>query len=371
MTNIEDELRGLYRAVTDQVREEDLPGPFPAYRPPAHRPPAHRERPRRFAPLAAAAAVVIVVAASLSVPRLLSSPGRLIAAPTTVTPPFGIAESAHAPGDAVTLTAVDMATGRVTGTVPSPGTGRRWSRAVSTGSATTFVLAAVLSHPGNDCQQFTYLYRLTLSASGAPVSLRPWTFPEVDGTLQGMTVSADGSTIAYSAVGCDLRRRETMATIGVIRGHTDMTWFQTQPPFSQDLALSADGSLLAYVASDGSRMVVRMLGTRSAPADPTNSGTVVHSYPANALVPHVLLDPGGATAYFFWADGTHYYLTRYRIGSHTTLYQQTVPAAREVAWAGSKLFAWGGRETLLIDPATGQVALFPAPWLAGYDAIVW
>lgn len=71
MTSLEDRLRDAYRAVTDTVREDELPGLYDK-----------RARNRRrgrfsaFAPLAAAATVVVAVAASVAVPELASSPGR-------------------------------------------------------------------------------------------------------------------------------------------------------------------------------------------------------------------------------------------------------------------------------------------------------
>ncbi|HWN63939.1 MAG TPA: hypothetical protein VNO25_25065, partial [Streptosporangiaceae bacterium] len=56
MKSLEDELRKLYRAVTETIREEDLPGLFE---------PRARTRRRSwfgaFAPLAAAVAVVVAI----------------------------------------------------------------------------------------------------------------------------------------------------------------------------------------------------------------------------------------------------------------------------------------------------------------------
>jgi len=71
MTSLEDRLRDAYRAVTDTVREDELPGLY-----------GKRARNRRggrfsaFAPLAAAATVVVAIVAGVAVPKLASSPGR-------------------------------------------------------------------------------------------------------------------------------------------------------------------------------------------------------------------------------------------------------------------------------------------------------
>jgi hypothetical protein len=71
VTSLEDRLRDAYRAVTDTVREDQLP-----------RLNDKRARNRRrgrfstYAPLAAAATVVVAIVASVAVPRLASSPGQ-------------------------------------------------------------------------------------------------------------------------------------------------------------------------------------------------------------------------------------------------------------------------------------------------------
>jgi len=71
MTSLEDRLRDAYRAVTETVREDELPGLYDK-----------RARNRRrvrfgaFAPLAAAATVVVAIVASVAVPKLANSPGR-------------------------------------------------------------------------------------------------------------------------------------------------------------------------------------------------------------------------------------------------------------------------------------------------------
>ena len=68
MRSLEDELRELYRAVTETIREENLPGLFD---------PRARTRRRSwsgaFAPLAAAAAVVVAIGLGVAVPKLVSA----------------------------------------------------------------------------------------------------------------------------------------------------------------------------------------------------------------------------------------------------------------------------------------------------------
>jgi hypothetical protein len=71
MTSLEDRLRSAYRAVTDPVGEDELPG--------LHGTRARNRRRGRlsaFAPLAAAATVIVAIVVSVAVPKLASSPGR-------------------------------------------------------------------------------------------------------------------------------------------------------------------------------------------------------------------------------------------------------------------------------------------------------
>ena len=90
MNGLEDELRELYRAVTGTIREQDLPG---LYEP--------RARTRRrswsgaFAPLAAAAAVVVAIGLGVAVPKLVSVPRR--PAPPASPAPTATSPALHGP----------------------------------------------------------------------------------------------------------------------------------------------------------------------------------------------------------------------------------------------------------------------------------
>jgi hypothetical protein len=342
MTHLEDELRDLYRAVTDQVRAEDLPG---LYR--------QRRRSRVFAPLAAAVAVVIAIGASVAVPRLADSPAPPVRTPAktaTVTPPFVLDRPSTAEYEVLAAT-----TGRVTGTVPVPGKGRYWVAAAPTGSGTTFILAA--SGDATICPH-TYLYRLTLSDSGVPVSLHPWTEPVLNQPIMNLTASADGSTVAYTS-NCYLGRPGNVA-FGVIRDHTVKTW-ATGPGsilnFSPAESLSANGKLLAYIVEHGgSPATVRLLNTRAA------ASKVVYTFPRGTDAGEVILSSDGTTAYLFWNHSARSYLKAYRIGSRTTLFRDSLPFAGEIARAGDRLVIWGGSSQVLVNPATGRATPFRPRW---------
>jgi hypothetical protein len=356
MTRLEDELRDLYRAVTDQVREQDVPGLHAKKRP----------RAALFAPLAAAAAVVVAIGAGLAVPRLVSSPGQPAgqkSSTATVSPPFMVVATFASASGEDRLAVLSAATGRMTGTVPPPRKDFTWDDVATTGSGTTFVLAAKPTH-GNTCP--TYLYTLTLSATGAPVSVRPWTVPVVNARLSTMTMSADGSTLGYTAVAC----HGSSAMLGVISGHTMKTWPESYWLSGYVPSLSADGSVLAYYQrGPGGHVTARLLDTRSAA-----SSKFLFMYPANVLTPQVLLSRDGAAAYVFWSDGTHSHLTGYRIGrggERPLLFQEAIPNERDLVWAGDRLFLWGGQRTYLVNPANGKLAGYPALWLENWSAVWW
>jgi hypothetical protein len=253
---------------------------------------------------------------------------------------------------------VNAKTGRVKATIPAPGKGLRWWAAAPTGSGTTFVLAA--TGEGVTICARTYLYRLTLSASGTLVSVRPWTVPVVDQAIGDLTASADGGTIAYTG---NCYHGHPAAVVGVIRGHSVKTW-STGPgsvmdPTPPAVSLSANGSLLAYVVERaGSRTTVRLLDTRS-----TAAGKVAYTYPLDTIPDEVVLSPDGTTAYLLWTQDGHSDLTAYRIGSRTTLFRDSLPTERYLLLTGSRLVTWwGGPSVLLVNPANGQVTRFRPPW---------
>ena len=284
MTRLEDRLRDTYRAVTDAVREDELPG-LDGRRARTRR---RRSRFSTFAPLAAAAAVVVAIVASVVVPKWVSSPSQP-ATPATPTPsaipagtpPFVVimnkpdGRGYHGP-----LVVVSAATGRVTGTVPEPMPDTTWYDAEPTGSGTTFVLAATPLR-GGLCNP-SYLYTLTLSSSGAPVSLKRWTDPVGTSKPRGVQRQRGrrhprlrrGPMPQPGSGDRDHPRRQGEDVAGV------------RPAHAGSLSLSADGSMLGYAESDfGQGGRVRVLDTSSAPGSATAASKIVYTYPAAGRAP--------------------------------------------------------------------------------------
>jgi hypothetical protein len=373
VTSLEDRLREAYGAVTDPVREDDLPGLYPRHRT------RRRARFGAFAPLAAAAAVVAAIGIAVAVPRLASSPGRpaVPAAPgaEAAAPPFAlILNRPDSRGDQGPLVVVSAATGRVTGRVPDPRRGTTWYDAAPAGSGTRFVLAATPARGGGLCKP-TYLYTLTLSASGASASLTPWTVPVVHAEIGSIAASADGSTVAFAAAPCHSPDQQ----IGVIRGQTVKTWQEPALLSADSLSLSADGSALGYAESGAGQGTVRVLDTRSAAGSATAASKIVYTYPIGARAPSVTLGAAGTTMYVYWMTGPgglHLTgtLAGYRIGPggvQGTLFRRTMPAGLSVSRAGGQVLAWGqGVALYLADPVTGKATRVRAAWTDSWQ-IFW
>jgi hypothetical protein len=355
MTNLEDELRDAYRAVADTVREEELPG---LYEQRARR---RRDRFSAFAPLAAAAAVVVAIGIGIAVPELLSAPGRPAApAAPTATPPFMII--VNTPNAQRPLVVVSAATGRTTATVAVPRKGSAWFDVAPTASGTRFIVAATPLR-GGLCNP-TYLYTLTLSASGVPASLRPWTVPVVPAEIGSLSASADGGTLAFVQSAC----RGPDQEIGIIRGARMKTWREPYPLFAEDLSLSADGSKLGYAESTigGQGARVRVLDTGSAPGRATAASTIVHTYPAAGRAPSVAIGPAFTTMYVAWVTGRDtFHLAGYRIGAgggQGTLFSRTMPG-EFVSLAGGQVLVWDpGVALYLVDPVTGKATRIRTAW---------
>jgi hypothetical protein len=268
------------------------------------------------------------------------------------------------------------ATGRITGQVPAPRKNTTWYDVAVTGSDTTFVLAAAVL-TGGTCNP-TYLYTLTLSASGAPAALTPFTDPVVPEEIYSIAASADGGTVAFNAVQC----QSADEAIGIIRGGTVKTWPEPYPLFAQSLSLSADGSTLRYAEGPiGGRGggKVRVLDTASAPGLATAASKAVYTYPADARDLSVTVGADGTTMYVFWITGPDgYHLTRtlagYRLGAggmQGTLFRQTMPAGMYISRAGGQLLLWETSAAIyLIDPVTGKATRIRAAWTGSWQ-IFW
>lgn len=375
MKDIEDRLRDMYDALTSTIVEEGLPGLN------------ERRRPARrwfatFAPLMAAAAVVIAVAGAVTLPELVRStsaphpaPARhsLVRGTTAAVPPYLIVFDEPAiRGPFGPVVVMSEKTGRIIGHVPAPRKGSSWYTALPTGSATTFLLAATLNRGGlcND----TYLYTLTLSASGKPTALTPWTDPVVHMEIEPYAASADGGTIAFSSYPC----RSVDQEMGVIRGNSIRTWRVPYPTQLGTLSLTADGSELSYVETTAAVARVRLLDTAAPAGLASAASRIIYTYPQrNPAAPLALISPDGTNLYVAAAWGPNGFqftgmLAGYRIGGGMLFRWQLkgLRVAESLNWAGGKLVAMVLQGRYLIDPVTGKATQYRALPLNLY-AIAW
>jgi hypothetical protein len=266
-------------------------------------------RPRRmnvFVPIAAALAVIVVIAASVAVPRLLTGSARNGAAPGISAPAPG-----HYPPFRVVVTVTDSnreskllvesaATGHAVSTLAPPWQGAMWIDVAATGDATRFVVAAA---PESSPYTPTRLYSLTLSARGTVTGLTPLAVPTLPGEITSLGASADGHTVAYTTFGPG-----AAYYAGVITGTRTRQWSIPAGAIGGmwHVSVSSDGGMLAFTTQGfdrgGSEDTAWVLPTGSAPGSITARARKMydHSYiPGRTatVLDSALISPDGSTLY--------------------------------------------------------------------------
>ena len=260
------------------------------------------------------------------------------------------------------LVVVSAATGRTTATVAVPRKDTAWFDVAPTASGTTFIVAATPLR-GGLCNP-TYLYTLTLLASGVPTSLRPWTVPVVRAEIDSLSASADGGTLAFVQTAC----RGPDQQIGIIRRGRMKTWREPYPLFADDLSVSAAGSKLGYAESTaaGQGARVRVLDTSSAPGSATAASTIMYTYPPGGRAPSAAIGPDFTTMYVAWLTSSDtFHLAGYRIGAggvQGTLFSRTMPGEVVSLAGGQVLVRDPGVSLYLVDPVTGKATRIRTAW---------
>jgi hypothetical protein len=247
---MEERLRDSFRAAAETVSARDLPGlPTPQDRSWVVRRLlewAPRARVRAVIPVVAAAIVaVIVVVATLVVPRVMAGPrGGGAATGLAGAPRFFAGLTGEAQDNALNI--YRSATGRVIASVPAPRPDREFEAVARLGGDRTYVVGAVTG--SRACT--TQLYRFTIGPAGRPSGLTPLSVPKITGTVMELAGSADGNVLAYRVGGLCAPHQLT----GVIHLTTRQitTWSYgtggLRPPMDGDLSLTADGSVLGFMA---------------------------------------------------------------------------------------------------------------------------
>jgi hypothetical protein len=258
MRAMEERVRDAFGAAAGTVTAQDLPGPpAPGGRSRAAwglRAWAPRARLHALVPAAAAAAVtVIIVTVALVVPGLLAGPAGGQAGALAGAPKFfaGVANpSEHFPPSTV-LHIYRSATGRVAASARPPGPEHEFAAVGRLGNDRRYVAAAVTSFGA--CT--TQLYRFSIDARGRPSRLTPLSLPQVTGIVEELAGSADGTVLAYTALGssrCALHGHDQAGVIHLTTGQVT-TWSYGGPGATtfSSVSLTADGSLLGLASGPG------------------------------------------------------------------------------------------------------------------------
>jgi hypothetical protein len=245
---LEDRIRDAYQSAGRTVRTLQRPSPMLAA--------GSVGRPRRMkvvAPIAVAAAVIVIIAASVTLPRLLtgSSPDPEDSAFGHY-PRFQVVVTYKSNGG-TSLQVESAATGHVVTTVALPWHGAEWGAVAAAGDTGRFIVAAAPKFSGSLFMP-TRLYALTLSARGTVAGLTPLPVPVLQGQVTSLAASADGRTVAYTLVPLDSRADRE---VGIITGRTMRHWTiggLTRTGAGNlslfDISVSGDGRMVAFVTQD-------------------------------------------------------------------------------------------------------------------------
>jgi hypothetical protein len=307
VSRLEERLRDAYRGAADSVRPEtvrDLGEPTAAH--------PHRTRPasrgwRTLTPLAAAAAVtVIVVLATVVLPHA-SRPGRDQDRPApapAAAPKYLIADQGRSP-----LEVRDAATGALVATVTLPtepgsqaptanaaADGRTYIGSVATADGYHYLVS--LYRPAH-CR--SWVYQFQLNSQGQPSAVTPLAaLPTIGAQLLSLTVSGDGQLIAYDTLACP-RSAPQPFYVAVTDLRTGQTKRWTTPAAGSP-SLTANGSMLYYTMNlQPGTSVVRGMPTSAAPgpaADRSRTVVQADTFGPTDQVPFATISPDGSTLYF-------------------------------------------------------------------------
>jgi len=361
--DLEDRVRDAYQSAARTVQTLQRTSPVLAT--------GSVRRPRRMnalTPIAAAAAVIVVIAASVALPRLLAGSARNPAAPRVSAPwhypPFQVVVTDPNNPDA-RLLVESAATGHVVTTVAPPQKGAAWGAITAVGDTNRFIVAAD-PKPSSSSSYPTRLYTLTLSARGTVAGLTPLGVPVLLGWVSSLAASADGRTVAYTLVPVDGRGDligESDYAVGVITGRTERQWSiggitgagpGTQSIF--DVSLSSDGSMVAFITQHQGQGVdyqAWVLPTKSAPGAITAEARKVYQGK------RTLEDPGNQVAWLDSAlispDGSTLYLsTTASSASGRTVTAVTAYSTADAASLGT-ISTWGGGYPEQLSPVGGML----------------
>jgi hypothetical protein len=357
--DLENRVRDAYQSAARTVRPRTLRRTSPMLA--AGSVPRWR-RMNAFVPIAAAMAVIVVIGASVALPRLLTggagssrnpaTPGISAPAPGPY-PPFRVVVTVNDDNRESKLLVESAATGHVVSTLAPPWHGAIWIDVSATGDATRFIVAA---EPASSPYTPTRLYTLTLSARGTVTELAPLAVPTLPGELTSLAASADGSTVAYTTFGPGAayeagvitsgRTRQWSVSAGAIAG----IWH---------VSVSSDGGMLAFITQglgrDGVEDTAWVLPTGSAPGSLTAKARKIydHSYVGGAghamtILGSALISPDGSTLYLCTSASS---------ASGRTVTRVTAYSTADRASPGT-ISTWDGGYPTMLSPVGGMLLVW-------------
>jgi hypothetical protein len=306
MDDLEDRIRDSYQSAAGTVRTLQRTSPVLAA--------GSDRRPRRmnaFVPIAAAAAVIIVIAASVALPRLLAGSSPNPAAPRIGAdgpyPRFQVVVTVKSNQDS-SLQVESAATGHVVATLAPPRPGTEWGALAAVGNTGRFIVAA-WPKPSSAPFTSTRLYTLTLSARGTVAGLTALPVPALPGQVTSLAASADGRMIAYTLFNTP---PQGAMEVGVITGRTTRHW--STAGINRvgmgtlniwGVSVSSDGGMVAFITqSQGADDAAWVLPAGSAPGGITARARKVYELEPRygpgtrvAWLDSALISPDGSTLY--------------------------------------------------------------------------
>jgi hypothetical protein len=352
--DLEERVRDAYQSAARTVQTLQRLSPMPAA--------GSVPRPRRmnaFVPLAAAMAVIVVIGASLALPRLMTGASQNPAAPGTSTPapghypPFRVVVTTNDDNRESELLVESAGTGHAVSTLAPPWQGAMWIDVAATGDAMRFIVAAEpLSSPYTP----THLYSLTLSARGTVTGLSPLAVPTLPGELTSLAASADGSTVAYTTFGPGAAYEA-----GVITGGSTRHWSVPAGVIAGiwHVSVSSDGDMLAVITQAMGRHGVEeaawVLPAGSAPGGLTARARKVydHSYLGGAghamtILESALISPDGGTVYLSTTATSASGRTVTAVTSYSTAHGASL----------GTISTWDGGYPAMLTPAGGMLLVW-------------
>ncbi len=379
-SGVEDRIRDAYQSAARTVQTLQRPAPVPA---------GSARRPRRMnvlTPVAAAAAVVVVIAGSVALPRLLAGSGRPAENPagaqvsaSGLYPPFQVVVTDKG-NSGSSLQVESAATGHVLTTLAPPWPKGEWGAVTAVGDTGRFIVAAA-PKPSSSLSVPTRLYTLTLTARGTVAGLTPLAVPVLQGQVTSLAASADGRTVAYTLMPLAASADHE---VGIITGRTTRQWSiggLTRPGAAAGnmgiwgVSVSSDGSMVAFITqSQDASEAAWVLPTGSAPGAITARARQIYEVEPRddpgtkvAGLGSALLSPDGSTLYLATSSSSAGQvvsaLTAYRTTGEasprtvTTFGDGSYDGAGELLTpaGGGKLLAWNNyvSTAYLVNPATG------------------